>query len=169
MIRAPSASSRPKYVFQHAHPSAHFTTPWYFCSHRLQVSHRFHLAINTLSPKLFSSASATKIFACSARHDTCAKPAVPRHAHPRTRPSFVFQCRACVQMKHVCPFVSSAHFSTATATASAYFVFALYCSAPPAFFIFLQRLSWPPSFQCCTWHSAPHSVCCSGRISCPRL
>ena len=41
---------------------------------------------------------AYKIFACSARHDTCAKPAVPRHAHPRTRPSFVFQWRACVQM-----------------------------------------------------------------------
>ena len=51
-----------------------------------------------LESKLFSSASATKIFACSARHDTCAKPAVPRHAHPRTRPSFVFQWRACVQM-----------------------------------------------------------------------
>ena len=50
------------------------------------------------SSKLFSSASATKIFACSAKHDTCAKPAVPRHAHPRTRPSFVFQCKACVQM-----------------------------------------------------------------------
>ena len=41
--------------------------------------------------KLFSNASATKIFACSTKHDTCAKPAVPRHAHPRTRPSFVFQ------------------------------------------------------------------------------
>ena len=39
-----------------------------------------------------------KIFACSAKHDTCAKPAVPRHEHPRTRPSFVFQWRACVQM-----------------------------------------------------------------------
>ena len=34
----------------------------------------------------------------SAKHDTCAKPAVPRHAHPRTRPSFVFQWSACVQM-----------------------------------------------------------------------
>ena len=36
--------------------------------------------------------------------------------------------------------------SAATATASAYFVLALYCSAPPAFFIGLQSLSWPPSF-----------------------
>jgi hypothetical protein len=35
-------------------------------------------------------------------------------------------------MKHVCPFVSSAHFATATATASVHFWFALYCSAPPA-------------------------------------
>ena len=76
-------------------------------------------------------------------------------AHPRTRPSFVFQCKACVQMKHVCPLVSSAHASAATDTASAYFLFALYCSAPPAFLIFLQSVSWPPSFQCCTWHSAP--------------
>ena len=42
-------------------------------------------------------------------------------------------------MKHVWPFVSSAHASAATATASVYFVFALYCSAPPAFFIFLQK------------------------------
>ena len=41
-------------------------------------------------------------------------------------------------MKHVCPLVSSAHFSAATATASEYFLFALYCSAPPVFFIFLQ-------------------------------
>ena len=58
-------------------------------------------------------------------------------------------------MWHVWPFVSSAHFSAATATASVYFLFALYCSAPPERFIFLQSWSWPPSFQCCTWHSGP--------------
>ena len=52
----------------------------------------------TSLPKLFASASSIKIFACSTRHATCAKPAVPRHAHRRTRPSFVFQWRACVQM-----------------------------------------------------------------------
>ena len=62
------------------------------------MCHRFHLSFNALLPKLFSSASATKILACSAKHDTCAKPAVPRHEHPRTRPSFVFQWTACVQM-----------------------------------------------------------------------
>merc|ERR1712155_238336 len=93
--------------------------------------------------KLFSSASATKIFACSTRHDTCARPAVPRHAHPRTRPSFVFQCKACVQMKHVWPLVSSAHASTATATASLYFLSALYCSALPPRCIFLHICLWP--------------------------
>ena len=76
-FRATFVSGRPTYVFQHAHPSAHRTTPWYCCSHRLHLYHRSHLSINTLPPKLFSSASATKIFACSARHDTCAKPAVP--------------------------------------------------------------------------------------------
>ena len=43
--------------------------------------------------------------------------------------------------------MSSAHASAATATASVYFLFALYCSAPPAFFIFLQSASCPPSFQ----------------------
>ena len=46
--------------------------------------------------KLFSTAS-DKIFTCSAKHDTCAKPAVPRHEHPRTRPSvYFFQWRVCV-------------------------------------------------------------------------
>ena len=30
----------PTYVFQHAHPSACITTPWYFCSHRLHLSRR---------------------------------------------------------------------------------------------------------------------------------
>merc|ERR1712159_657067 len=105
------------------------------------LAHRNHLAFFALASKLFSRASATKILACSAKHDTCAKPAVPRHAHPRTRPSFVFQCKACVQMKHVCPLVSSAHASAATDTASAYFLFAVYCSAPPAFLIFLQSVS----------------------------
>jgi hypothetical protein len=62
-------SGRPRYVFQHAHPSAHDTTPWYFCSHRLHVSHRRNLSFNTLGPKLFSSASPNKIFACSATSD----------------------------------------------------------------------------------------------------
>ena len=28
-----SSSGWPAYVFQHAHPSAHATTPWYSCSH----------------------------------------------------------------------------------------------------------------------------------------
>ena len=98
MPRTWSVAGRPTYVFQHAHESAHHTTPWYRCSHKLHVCHRRNLACNTSQPKLFSSASATKIFACSAKHDTCAKPAVPRHEHPRTRPSFVFQWRACVQM-----------------------------------------------------------------------
>ena len=32
------------------------------------------------------------------RWDTCTSPAAPRHEHIRTRPSFVFQWRACVQM-----------------------------------------------------------------------
>ena len=45
--------------------------------------------------------------------------------------------------------------TTATARASVYLLFALYCSAPPAFFMLLQSLSCPPSFQCCTWHSGP--------------
>ena len=49
----------------------------------------------------------------------------------------------------------SAHAVAATATASEYFLFALYCSAPPAFLIFLQSVSWPPSFQCCAWQAAP--------------
>ena len=83
---------------QQAHPSAHDTTLWYRCSHKLHSYHRAHLSSNALAPKLFSTASATKIFACSARHDTWTKPSVVWHAHMRTSPSFVFECKACVQM-----------------------------------------------------------------------
>ena len=39
--------------------------------------------------------------------------------------------------------VSSAHFSTATATASLYFLSALYCSALPPRCIFLHICLWP--------------------------
>ena len=59
MSRRLSVSGRPKYVFQAAHPSAHKTTPWYCCSHRLQSDHRFHLDIITFSPKLFEDDGAT--------------------------------------------------------------------------------------------------------------
>ena len=38
-----SVSGRPTYVFQHAHPSAHATAPWYFCSHRLHLRQRSNL------------------------------------------------------------------------------------------------------------------------------
>ena len=44
---------------------------------------------------------------------------------------------------------------TETVTASAYLLFALYCSAPPERFIFLQSLSWPSSLQCCSWQAGP--------------
>ena len=70
MRRDRSPSGRPTYVFQHAHPSAHATTPWYLCSHMLHVCHRFHISFNTAGPELFSSASSLKIFACRAKHDT---------------------------------------------------------------------------------------------------
>ena len=46
-------------------------------------------------------------------------------------------------MKQVWPFVSSAHFATATATASLYFLSAWYCSALPPRCIFLQICLWP--------------------------
>ena len=45
--------------------------------------------------------------------------------------------------QHFCPFVSSAHASTATATASLYFLSALYCSALPPRCIFLHICLWP--------------------------
>ena len=69
--RSAFTSGRPTYVFQHTHPSAHRTTPWYSCSHRLHVVHRNHLVFKT---KLFSSPSSSKIFACSAKHDTAPTP-----------------------------------------------------------------------------------------------
>ena len=49
-----------------------------------------------------------------------------RHAHPRTRPSFVFQRTAS---RRCWPFLSSAHASTATATASCHFLSAGGCQA----------------------------------------
>ena len=97
---------------------------------------------------------------------TRAQAAVPRHAH-------TYEALLRFPMEGSCNvasarLVSSAHFSAAGALASAYFLFALYCSAPPERFIFLQSWSWPPSFQCCTGIRAHSSACCSGRISCPR-
>ena len=44
---------------------------------------------------------------------------------------------------YVWPFVSSAHASTATATASLYFLSAWYCSALPPRCIFLHICLWP--------------------------
>ena len=67
---------------------------WGICSLCEQEYHRLHFSAHLSPSKLFSSASAVKIFTSSTRHDTCAKPAVPRHAHMRTRPSLVFQCEA---------------------------------------------------------------------------
>ena len=49
---------------------------------------------------------------------------------------------------------NASHASTATATASLYFLSAWYCSAPPPFFIFLHRPSWPPRSQCPRWQAS---------------
>ena len=103
------------------------------------------LSFNTLWSKLFSSASATKIFACSARHDTCAKPAVPRHAPAHEALLRLPMEGLRADVARLALRVLRARLA-ATATASAYFLFALYCSAPPAFFIFLQSWSWPALF-----------------------
>ena len=104
-IRSRSPSGRPTYVFQHAHPSAHRTMPWYCCLHRPHVCHRSQLSFFALPLKLFSSASSYKIFACRAKHDTCATPSSGEetpsrspHAHPRTRPSPVREWTASRQM-----------------------------------------------------------------------
>ena len=62
MPRTWSVSARPTYVFQHAHPSAQFTTPWYCCSHRLHVCHRPQpVCSSKLSSSPESSAFSTKI------------------------------------------------------------------------------------------------------------
>ena len=50
--------------------------------------------------------------------------------------------------------VSSAHASTATATASVYFLSAWYCSAPPARLIRRQSASCPPLSQCWRWQAS---------------
>ena len=62
----------------------------------------------------------------------------------RVARSHIFVFNGCfVAVLEIWPFVSSAHFSTATATASLYFLSALYCSALPPRCIFLHICLWP--------------------------
>ena len=81
-LRSPVPLRPPKYVFQHAHPSAHARRRGSLARTGCTCTTARHLSFTTLSSKLFASASANKIFACSARHDTCTKPAVPRQHAP---------------------------------------------------------------------------------------
>ena len=57
-----------------------------------------NLSAFALSSKLFSSASVIKIFACSAKHDTCANPLSRGTSTRAPGTSFVFQWSAWVQM-----------------------------------------------------------------------
>ena len=74
----------------------------------------------------------------------------------RTRPSFVFQWEGLRANIARLPLVSSAHFSSATATASLYFLLAWYCSAPPPFlaelvvpaFFPVLHLAFRPTVAC---------------------
>ena len=109
---------------------------------------------------LFSSASASKIFACSARHDTCAKLAVPRHEHPRTRPSFVFSggpaCRTRLALRVV------RARCRRDRDGLRYFLFALYCSR--RLLLLAERVVAAP-FSAAPGTRRRSSVCCSGRIA----
>ena len=119
--------------------------------------------MNRLAPKLFSSASAIKIF--TVPPDTTRGQDPPSRGTRTRARGLVFQWRAW------CRCSTSALVSHAAShmTASVYFLFALYCSAPPAFFIGLQSLSGRPLSSAAPGRLPRSSACCSGRISCPRL
>ena len=78
-------------------------------------------------------------------------PSRSRHAHPRTRPSPVFQWRDWVQMAARLALRVVSAPSTATTTASLYFLSAWYCSALPPRCIFLHICLWPRRQWSC-WH-----------------
>ena len=104
------------------------------------------------SLKLFSSHSATKFrLLRQTRHVREARRPTTRAPAHEALLRFPMQgLRADVARL---PLATSAHASAATATASAYLLFALYRSAPPAFYFLAELVR--PSFQCCTWHSGP--------------
>ena len=101
--------------------------------------HRAHLALFTLWSKLFSQASANKVLACSARQDTCTKPAVPRH-ETRARALLRFQwrpaCRSNTSGPSCRPRTPSPRPRRPPCTR-----IGIILSAPPARLIFLQSLS----------------------------
>ena len=78
-------------IFQQAHPSAHRDAEVHLLADSPYPTG--HLIARQCLIVLLGS---HKILACSTKHDTCAMP-VPRHAHQH-RPSFILQCKACVQM-----------------------------------------------------------------------
>ena len=146
-------------------PSAHRTTPCVLLAQATRVP-PFHFSFCTLKSKLFSSASATKILACPL-HETCAK-LTCRGTHPRTRPSFVFQWRACVQMKQVWPLCVRARLRRDRRPRCTSY---LHCTAR-------HRLLSLSSCRACRGRplssAAPGTrrrsgACCSGRISCPMI
>ena len=142
--------ARPKYVFQHAHPSAQFTKPWYRCLHRLHEYHRTLLP--AMSPKLFSRLRDQNLrLLRQARH---VHEAFSRTRTPRTRPSFVRRCKARADVARLPLRVLGARLRRDRHSLGVIFICVALLGAA-CFFNSLQSLSWPPSFQCCTWHSGP--------------
>ena len=159
-----SVSGRP-HAFQHAHPSAHPRRRGTFARTDARVppipsltlrlvAHFFRLGLLPQNLRLLCQTRHVRVPVVLGTRGTCARRPSPvadggLHAYSTSGPS--------------CP----PHFLNRTATPPAYFLFALYCSAPPAF-IFLQRLSWPPLSSAAPGIQPHNSACCSVRISCPR-
>ena len=117
--------------------------------------HRFHLSFFALLPKLFSSASATKIFACSAK---------TRHVREARRPAArapAHEPLLRLPMQSLRADVASLALGVVRAFLDCdrhglrVLVICIILLGATSLFYFLQSLSWPPSFQCCTWHSGP--------------
>jgi len=133
------------YVCQHRQPSAHATTPWYLCQHRRHVCHRPILKSKSSTAPVCDGSSSFASTACRVKQERCAAPMEPRHAQPRTRPSFV---PSDLQIKHISPAVSATHDLTAIACAMEHRRVAWCPSAPPLRKIFSQSFPWPAR-QCC--------------------
>ena len=163
-----SYPSRPPHMRLPARPPrAHRTTPWYSCFAQAAQYHRVHLHASRLDPQIvLLGLQRTKSSPAPPEHDTreACRPTARTSAHESLLRLPVENLRADVASGPL----SSACASAATVTASEYFSFALYCSAPPAF-LFYKACRARPLSNAAPGIQAHNSVCCSGRISCPRL
>ena len=128
------------------------------CSHRLHL-YRSHLSINTL-PQIVSSASASKSSPFRQTRHVPYRPSgsdavsISRSASTPRGLHLCAHARPRGAGRRVCPF-HAVGASTATATASAYFLFARCTARRPCFLYFSTELVVAALFPVLHWHSGP--------------